>query len=129
MFELWQAQCADDDGIFDLSTARNHPFSGGVLLQEYAALGEIAFIEAKGEVVKQAIQDNPMDFIERVGNRFMAAFVYYMPFNQLDEYNRPWPLFLKRLVCSASTDHCMSSYFWHPSLYLRKSPPQSPSGS
>jgi hypothetical protein len=98
MFELWQSQCADDDGIFDHETAQSHPYLNFEVREEYKRLGEIAFIESKAAIVKRKIQETPRDYFDRVISRLIAATVYYTPFNRLDPYNKPWFLFFKRLL-------------------------------
>lgn len=45
-YELWQAQCLDDDGVLDRELIFNHPYvsSNGELRRRYLELGERAFL-------------------------------------------------------------------------------------
>jgi hypothetical protein len=44
MYELWQSQCLDQDGVLDSITLGQHPWGNdGEQRQQYARLGEIAF--------------------------------------------------------------------------------------
>ena len=100
MYELWQSQCADDDGVVDLKLFREHPWAhNGLQRAEYVKVGEIAFIAEKGKLATAAIANQPLDFITRILNRSEAALIYY-PLFQFKELYRGdgWPLFIKRIA-------------------------------
>lgn len=96
-FEAYQAQCLQPDGL--LLDFTGHPGSaqhaGG---QAYRTLGETAFLERKREGFCQAVRLDPVDFLDRVGHRFLAATLWYVPFH--GDHGRPPPLllWLKRLT-------------------------------
>ncbi len=95
MFELWQSQCLDDDGVLDWKTTGQHPWpSSGKLRSEYKQRGEMDFIAHYGQIATQDIADNPLVFVDRVAARSLAATVWYMPHDP----HSIWPLWLQRLV-------------------------------
>ncbi len=99
MYELWQSQCADDDGIFDMRTAVAHPYNRGSAENKiYVELGEIGLIEQKSDIVQQEIWNDPMEFASRVMSRFIAATCIYSPFLEIDTYNKPQQVFWKRVA-------------------------------
>ena len=100
MYELWQSQCLDDDGVLDAKSLSAHPWlGGGEQRARYQEIGEIAFIAEKGIEVRKIIWDNPLGFLERMANRGMAALVFYTPFSQLEDYYAGgWPMFFARCV-------------------------------
>lgn len=98
MFELWQSQCADDDGVLDSITTSQHPWpSSGESRKLYLELGEIPFIDKHRDLVKAAIVAAPLDFLDRVVNRWTAACVYYHAYSPNDE-RMVWPMRFKRVV-------------------------------
>lgn len=100
MYELWQSQCHDDDGVLDHETTTTHPWPRyGSQRTRYLAVGEIAFVAERGKLARQAILAQPLDFLSRVSRRWVAMAVYYRPFRNDDrERGGGWPLLLKRLV-------------------------------
>jgi len=97
MFELWQSQCLDDDGVLDWKTTSQHPWpNNGELRGEYKRRGEMAFIAHYGDIVKQDIAAQPLKFLDRIAGRGLAATVWYMPHDP----GSIWPLWLQRLVFS-----------------------------
>jgi hypothetical protein len=99
-YELWQSHCKDEDGILDAQSGSGHPWSSdGEQRVRYRQVGEIAFIEEKGAVVRKSILENPLGFIERIGNRAVAALIYYVPFSPMEEIRSGgWPVFYTRCV-------------------------------
>ena len=95
MYELWQSQCLDSDGILDAQSLSEHPWvNGGEQRQRYQEIGEIAFIAEKGLEVEKSIRHNPLGLIERMVNRGIAALVFYTPFSRMEEYFAGgWPTF------------------------------------
>ena len=97
MFELWQSQCLDDDGVLDQKTTASHPWpSDGVLRKEYLQLGEIGFVDQYATLVRTAIAADPWNFCTRVGRRFRAATLWYQSHDR-DE-NLVWPTRFLRVV-------------------------------
>jgi hypothetical protein len=79
-FELWQAQCADEDGVLDDVLLSKHPYvSDGELRQEYLRLGETQFISQKKSIAIDEIAKEPLGFLRRVLNRTVAATLIYQP--------------------------------------------------
>jgi len=97
LFELWQSQCLDDDGVLDRKTTASHPWpSDGPLRKEYLQLGEIGFVDRYGTIVRGAIAADPWNYCTRVARRFFAATVWYQS-HDMDEH-LIWPTRFKRMV-------------------------------
>ncbi len=97
MFELWQSQCLDDDGVLDRRTTALHPWpSNGPLRKEYLQLGEIGFVDRYSTLVTAAIAANPWDFCTRITRRFLAATILYQS-HDMDEH-LIWPTRFKKIV-------------------------------
>ncbi len=100
LYELWQSQCLDNEGVLDSRTLFDQPYSGySTQRKRYEELGEIAFIEEKGEIAKRSIYDNPSEFATRIANRWAAACIYYTVMGPAGELpGGGWPIFWKRIV-------------------------------
>lgn len=100
LYELWQSQCLDNEGVLDSRTLFDQPFSGySTQRQRYQELGEIAFIDEKGAIAKKSIYGNPSEFATRIANRWAAACVYYTVMRSTDDQRGGgWPIFWKRIV-------------------------------
>lgn len=86
MYEVWQSQVLDDEGVLDSSSAFQHPWgSRSAQRVRYLELGELAFIKEKGDVAKASIRENPQELAKRIINRGIAACVYYQPLVADDE--------------------------------------------
>jgi hypothetical protein len=66
--------------------------------REYASLGEIAFLDKKREQFWQSVAEDPASFLRRVGNRLLAATVWYVPGEVAQQARRPWLVALIRLL-------------------------------
>jgi hypothetical protein len=98
MYEVWQSQCFDDDGVLDSGTIRRHPFPApGEQRRRYVELGEVQFIAECASSAKRSIREQPHDFLNRIANRWMAACVYYMAYGP-SEVRLVWPMRYKRCV-------------------------------
>jgi hypothetical protein len=98
-YELWQSQCVTPDGLLQPNAFAGHPYVGaGRQRQEYRALGEMAFLDRKGELFRDSVAADPLDFVDRVACRFLGATVWYMPFNRVEESRRPWLLLVSRIL-------------------------------
>lgn len=100
MYEVWQSQCQDPDGLLDNDTMAKHPWSSdGDQRQRYREIGEVAFIDEKADVAWQSLRERPLEFLERVANRAVAALAYYTPAQLIDEYMAGgWPVRWARFV-------------------------------
>ncbi len=100
MYELWQSQCLDNEGVLDSRTLFDQPFSGySTQRKRYQELGEMAFVEEKGAIAKKSIYEHPSEFATRIANRWAAACIYYTTMRPAD--NQPgggWPIFWNRIV-------------------------------
>lgn len=98
VYEIWQSQCLDDDGVLSMKAAYQHPWgSRSEQRIEYLEVGETEFLRRRWPPVIESIQKDPLDLINRIANRWFAATIYYHTFYPMDEYNYPWPLRYKRL--------------------------------
>jgi hypothetical protein len=79
MFEAYQANVVDSDGIYDLSSMLPHPYNVPNLRFEYAKLGEVAFIAKYGRVFREQLRSHPSRILRRIANRALAATVKYIP--------------------------------------------------
>jgi hypothetical protein len=87
MFEAWQSQCWDADGILEATTLREHPWTkDGDMRKEYRELGEITFIESYAAKYRQSIAVAPSDLLKRIANRFVAACGVYAPYYSNERY-------------------------------------------
>jgi hypothetical protein len=97
MFELWQSQCLDDDGVLDRRTTASHPWpSDGPLRKEYLQLGEIGFVDRYATIVTASIAADPWDYCTRITRRFLAATILYQS-HDMDQH-LIWPTRFKSLV-------------------------------
>jgi hypothetical protein len=98
-YELYQSQCLQPDGLIQSKTFATHPYTAaGRERQEYKALGETAFLDRKRQRFRQTVAADPLDFVKRMGDRFLGATLWYVPFDRSDEAKRPWLLALRRLL-------------------------------
>jgi hypothetical protein len=95
--ELYQSQCLTSDGLIDRATFKLHPH-GLAKRKEYRDLGEVDFLDRKYEQVRQAVRDDPGDFLGRAANRFLAATLWYQPWDRTPGAERPWALWASRLL-------------------------------
>ncbi len=98
-FELYQSQCLTDDGLLVRDTFYLHPYTTWNQERiEYAKLGENAYLDRKQGQFGSAVAGHPLDFFRRMGNRFVAATLRYTPFDEIEEWEIPDWVFLRRLV-------------------------------
>ena len=82
-YELYQAQAVDDDGVFDLSTCRTHPYAKNSQDAElYTELGERAFLIHKADIFWRDVRSRPGRWVRRTIHRGLAATVYPAPFDE-----------------------------------------------
>ncbi len=88
-YELWQSQCLGPGGV--LHGFPGHPMAAdNEERRAHVQLGEIAYLDRKWELFRQAVRENPLDFLQRIGNRFLEATLVYAPFNARDKERYPW---------------------------------------
>ena len=98
-YELYQSQCLQPDGLLQSPTFGLHPnVSGSRESFDFQALGEIGYLDLKRRQFWDAVAANPMDFFDRVAERFLAATVWYVPFQRTHEARHPWLLWFHRLT-------------------------------
>jgi prepilin-type N-terminal cleavage/methylation domain-containing protein len=98
-YELYQSQCLQVDGMIQGSTFRNHPYAAANQERlEYQTVGEIAFIDHKRQQFWESVWADPLDFLDRVANRFFGAALWYVPFDRAKEARRPWVLWFNRTI-------------------------------
>lgn len=86
IYELWQSQVLDDDGLLDSGSAYQHPWgSDSKQRREYMSLGELGFLDARKDPTWESIKETPLNFINRVLVRFHGATLYYQPLVVSDE--------------------------------------------
>ena len=118
MYEFYQSQCLQPDGLLQGNTFSTHPYSRPNRARyEYNKMGEIAFIDAKAELFWQAVRKNPVDFFDRVAYRFIGATLWYVPMNRVQEPRQTWVYWPRRithpLACLALVVLIYSS-LWQP---------------
>jgi hypothetical protein len=97
--ELYQSQCLQPDGLIQRSTFREYVGrASSAEARQYDALGEMAFLDRKGAQFRQAVAADPMDFINRVSDRFLGTTLWYVPFDRAQTQQHPWLLGLHRLA-------------------------------
>jgi hypothetical protein len=98
-YELYQSQRLQPDGLIQATTFGTHPYQPATREgQEYRELGETAFLDKKQAQFWQAVGQDPINFLERVADRFFGATLWYVPFNRSEEYQRTWELWFCRLI-------------------------------
>jgi hypothetical protein len=98
-YELYQSQCMQPDGLVQRRTLQLHPYTAATQEgREYNALGEIAFLDHKQRQFWEAVSSQPADFLRRAARRFLAATLWYEPFDPAQEARRPWALWFSRLT-------------------------------
>ncbi len=123
-YELYQSQCLQPDGLLERSTFSLHPYAGASRARrEYRELGEIAFVEQKGQLFWHTVWNNPEDYLERLASRFLGVLLWYEPLDRSYEAKRPWVLFISRIthplpflamlaLCFMSFRECLHSMQW-----------------
>jgi hypothetical protein len=98
-YELYQSQCLTRDGVLRSNVFGSHPYcSDNEERWEYRRVGEMAYLDRKKDLFLQAVARDPLDFPERVVNRFLAATLVYTPFESGEENRRPWTFWTCRIL-------------------------------
>src|SRR5262249_26248121 len=56
------------------------------------------FLDRKQRQFWEAVSSQPADFLRRVARRFLAATLWYEPFDPAQETRQPWVLWFSRLI-------------------------------
>ena len=84
-YELWLAQCIDDDGVLDSQTFRKHVRKrNSEAGKRYREVGEIVFVREMRARAFEAIGSDPRSYLGRVMNRALAMFLIYRPARKTD---------------------------------------------
>ena len=98
-YELYQSQCLQDDGLVHLRTFQTHPYStDGPERQEYAAVGEMKFLDHKTELIWRSVAADPLDFCDRIACRLLGITLWFTPVHREHVAERPWRVFLARVL-------------------------------
>jgi hypothetical protein len=98
-YELFQSQCLQSDGLYQMTTARLHPSTAGSQERQlYKELREPAYMDRKWEQFRGSVWAEPLDFLDRIATRFLGATVWYVPFDRAREARQPWLLWARRLT-------------------------------
>ena len=86
MYELYQSMCLQSGGLLSTRTFSTHPYGRpNQARYDYARLGEMEFINTRAKKFWQAVKNDPMDFVDRVAQRFFGATLWYVPMNRQRE--------------------------------------------
>jgi hypothetical protein len=91
-YEMYQSLRLQPGGLLKNGIYNYHP--GSPRSEEgraFRALGEGPYMQRKTQEVWQAVWAEPLDFLDGVSARFLAATVWYVPFNQANQVFRVWP--------------------------------------
>jgi predicted RNA-binding Zn-ribbon protein involved in translation (DUF1610 family) len=100
-YELYQSHCLKEvpDGLLQPAAFGKHPYGApGRERREYKEMGEMKFLDKKREIFWQSVEDDPLDFLDRVACRFLGATLWYVPFNRQEETRRPWSVWTCRVL-------------------------------
>lgn len=96
-YELYQSQCLEPDGVLRVDRFRqDHPYGPTAEHAAYMRLGEAAYLDEKGAQFRAAVRADPWDFARKVGHRFLAATLVYVPLDPRDEAENSWGLWVGR---------------------------------
>jgi hypothetical protein len=98
-YEMYQSQCLQPGGLLQGGVFQAHPsHPQSAERQEYKRLGEATYLDRKSEQFWRAVQADPLDFIDRLSNRFLAATVWYAPFYPGSEIGKPLIFWARRIA-------------------------------
>lgn len=99
-YELYQSHCLEPDGLLRLKQFTTfHPYNApNPESRKYRQLGEVAYIDEKTAAFRAAVLANPGDYAAKVGNRFVAATLVYVPTNAEGEDQAYWGLWISRIL-------------------------------
>jgi hypothetical protein len=98
-FELYQSQVVEPDGVLSSKAWKHHPYlAGEEERMAYRRSGEMAYVDQKWQQFRQAVEDHPADYAVRLGWRFLATTLVYVPFDRTEAQERPWSWWLCQLT-------------------------------
>ena len=98
-FELHQSQILEPDGVLRSDRMPVHPYPfDNAERKEYKRLGEIAYLDGKMAEWEAAVAADPWSFVTKIGNRFLAATLRYVPLNAAQERQFYWGLWISRVT-------------------------------
>ncbi|MBO0697811.1 MAG: DUF2029 domain-containing protein, partial [Zavarzinella sp.] len=96
-YELYQSQCLEPDGVLRVDRFRkDHPYGRTPEHAAYRRLGEAAYLDEKRAQFRASVRADPWDFARKVGHRFLAATLIYVPLDPRDEAENSWGLWVGR---------------------------------
>ncbi len=82
-YELYQSHCLQDDGILQAQTLGQHPYQrAGRERRAYDNLGEAVYLERKAEQFRDSVAADPVDLLDRIAARFLAATLWHAPIDR-----------------------------------------------
>jgi hypothetical protein len=98
-YELYQSQCLVPDGVLQGAGFARHPYCAvNPEGREFVSLGETAFLDHKWDQFRESVRTDPAEFLKRLGNRFVAATLWYKPGEMAAEAEQPWIVVLTRCI-------------------------------
>jgi hypothetical protein len=58
----------------------------------------MAYLDRKWEQFWQAVEGDPVGFLDRVADRFLGATLWYVPMDRTEASRRPWVFWVSRLL-------------------------------
>lgn len=94
-YELFQSQCLQERGMLDPAVFVNHPWGhDNETRREYIQLGETAFLAKIQSQFLEALSRQPLEYVRKVGERFLGVTLLYHPENPFQENRHPLWLLL-----------------------------------
>jgi len=119
-YELYQSHFETPEGVIDTQLFPTHPANDEKIAgtrAEYIQKGEMAFLDDRKYAFLSALKANPSEFARRVGNRFLAAFVWYRTLDEELEPPIPGALTFSKVVHTLPTIACLvliAGAYWRP---------------
>jgi hypothetical protein len=99
VYEMYQSQCLQPDGILQARTLRLHPYQRTSRERcEYEALGEAAYLDRKSTQFRLAVAADPLDLLDRIAARFLSATLWYVPIDRSPAEDVSWLARVHRLT-------------------------------
>ena len=124
-YELYQSQCIGPNGLVEHpNTFASHPYTApGPERTEYNNIGEMAYLDRKRDLFGQAVLKGPLELGVRMANRFLAATLWYVPFDRAEEAKiigwtwlrrlmHPWPFLAVLFLLGTAQCHRLHPAQW-----------------
>jgi hypothetical protein len=105
-FDAYQGSVPDGDGVYDIESMSRHPFGDPRMRFEYAAQGEMKFIDDHRDAFVAYVRHSPVSYLRKVGRRLGAALLAYPP---VDRSERGLGFCARRVIYSLPLLVLMSS--------------------